>query len=654
MRACLLGFCRPGTTLCAVRILEAGAAKRGGFRMVVLLALLPGMAFASPHEGIRDHADTVLPVTVAGQVQQEEREEPSLAAELQQFRPRQFLEDRARLTDVLAVAQGGQNDRQSMSSQIADILLDLAALHLSQRLLPEARSFLRALHDAGGVVASDAQLLSVRQQVRHRRLDLAITAFSDPVSLLPQDWQDEPLFEALHHVAQGRLPQAHSLLADAATDLETYPPALFDATVLTLFEAAIETAAWDVARHLATTLQGRAEIQQSSGYRYLLGRAAELGGDLLAAFDNHVAATAGSDDWAQRSRLALIDLGQKTGTLSHEDARVMLAQSRALWRDGALGLETLQRLAALELADENPLAALAVLADITRRFIGTAAAEDATARADALIVELYANGLSGQMPLADLILAHRAISRDFMFLDITKEFAEPFADYLVASGATGLAAKEFEVIRAQAAANAEALMNDPEPDSTAIAEYLHTRDRLRLKHAAALLQGGQFADAEGLLEIAVATHDAVLRDQHNLLRAKLYSGVKRPAEVLSTRMISPTDDFLRLRAVAAFDLRDWARAAEGYEMLFQRLGPEMAAGDQINMLLAAHRAGDSARARELTLVLPELEAQWSSLVDGLTAEIPDVLPLRDHAARRRVENADTALRQILAAGSAVP
>lgn len=629
----------------------ACAAKQAGFCMVAVLAILPVMAVASPHEGIRNYAHLGLQPTVAVQAVPRDT---SLAADLERFHPRQFLEDRARLTEVMTVAYGVQNDADSMSSQMADVLLDLAALHLSQRLLPEARSFLRALSDAEALTASDAGLLSEGQRARHRRLDVAIRAFSDPLSLSTRDWQDEPLFEALHHVARGELSQAQPVLAEAATRLETYPPALFDATVLTLFEAAIESAAWDVARQLAAILQGRAEIQKSPGYRYLLGRAAELGGDLLVAFDNHVAATAGSDDWAQRSRLALIDLGQKTGTLSPEDARVMLAQSRALWRDGALGLETLQRLVALELADENPLASLAVLADITRRFAGTAAAEDATARADALIVEIYANGLSGQMPLAELILAHRAISRDFMFLDITKDFAEPFADYLVASGATGLAASEFEMIRAQAAASAESLMNDPQPDSSAIAEYLHTRDRLRLKHAAALLQGGQYVDAEELLGIAVATHDAALRDQHNLLRAQLYSALQRPAEVLSTRMISPTDDYLRLRAAAAFELRDWARAAEGYETLLMRQGPDMMAGDQINLLLAAHRAGERVRARELTRILPELEAQWSSLVEGLTADVPDVLPLRDHAARRRVENADSALRQILAAGDVAP
>ncbi len=652
VRAHLLRVCQPRNALFAMQLSVARAAKQRCACTAAVLALLPAIALASPHEGIRDYADRGPPVPEEGQVLPGGWPATSLAADLVQFHPQQFLEDRARLNAALAALQDMHAENRPAPPQMADVLMDLAALHLSQLLLPEARSFLRALPKPEALAASDT--LSVEQIRRQKRLDVAISGFSDPLALVSQDWEEAPLFEALHHIARGALPEARPLLAEAATQLESYPPALFDAKVLPLFEAAIESGAWDVARHLAATLQGKEEIQKSSGYRYLLGRAAELGGDLLAAFDNHVAATSGNDDWAQRSRLALIDLGQKTGTLSNEDARVLLAQSRALWRDGALGLDTLQRLVALELADENPLAALAVMADIIRRFSGTAAAEDATARADALIAALYASGLSGGMPLSELILAHRAISRDFSFLGVTDEFAEPFADYLAASGATALAAQEFEAIRAQAAARAEALMNDPQPDSSAIAEYLHTRDRLRLKHAAALMQGGQYAEAEALLEIAVATHDAALRDHHNLLRAQLYMSLQRPADVLATRMVSPTDDYLHLRAAAAFDLRDWVRAQDAYEVLLAHRGADMAAGDQINMLLATHRAGQTERARELTRILPELGAQWSTLAEGLTADIPDVLPLRDHAARRRVENADSALRQILAAGGAVP
>jgi hypothetical protein len=55
--------------------------------------------------------------------------------------------------------------------------------------------------------------------------------------------------------------------------------------------------------------------------------------------------------------------------------------------------------------------------------------------------------------------------------------------------------------------------------------------------------------------------------------------------------------------------------------------------------------------RELTRSFPELGDRWAALAEGLTADAPDVLPLRDASARQRVEKADNALRMLQSAGS---
>ena len=635
--------------------------------LATAMVIAVSMVAASPVHAAPDEADAervVQATPAAGDESMAPRRAPlpSLRREMARYSPHSFLENRQRLTLALYDLRETLSHAIRPSPVEIDLLLDLAALHLSQRMLPEAQSFLDALPDAVPHPRGQGHAwLSPVQKRRATVLAAALAGFSGAGSAAPHDWlsdwPDAPLFNALGHIAGSDFTAARPLLAKAAEIVTGYPAALADPLVPQLLLAAIEGGAWDVARDLAERLRPEDGARHSAAYHHLLGRAAEIGGDLVAAFDNHAAAAAGSDEWAQRSRLALVDLGRVTGTLPPADARVLLHQTRAIWAGGPLGLATLQRIAGLELATRRELPALEVLADIIRLHPDTREAVAARQQALALIDALYALGLAGDMTLVDFMAAHRAIARNYRFDPAFDPFAEAYADYLAASGASGLAASEFGDLRARIAGR-----GDPETDAALPVDAADegaanvkpepepVRDRLRLKHAAALMQGGLVAEAEELLAAPLDTFDAAMRDAYNLIRAQLFAITARHADVLGTHMDAPSAEYLRLRAEAAFALAEWHAAHEAYERLFRVVGHGLQAGDRINLLLAAHRSGDPARLRELLRNFPDLGAQWAALAAGLTADAPDVLPLRGDAAQERVENAGSAVRLLQAAG----
>lgn len=649
------------------RRVSGAVLKRGGVGLRLLaLAIALGADAASPVRAAADAADaadagrTAQAAPAPGEEGAAPRSAPlpSLRREMARYSPHSFLENRQRLTQALYDLRDKLSNAIRPSPVEIDLLLDLAALHLSQRMLPEAQSFLDALPAAIPHPKGQGHAwLSPVQERRAIVLAAALAGFSGRGGPALADWPDAPLFDALGHIAGSDFIAARPLLARAAEIVAGYPAALADPLMPQLLLAAIEGGAWDVARDLAERLRPEDGARDSAAYHHLLGRAAEIGGDLVAAFDNHAAAAAGSDEWAQRSRLALVDLGRTTGTLPPADARVLLHQTRAIWAGGPLGLATLQRIAGLELATRRELPALEVLADIIRLHPDTREAVAAEQQALALIDAIYTLGLAGEMTLVDFMAAHRAIARDYRFDPAFDRFAEPFADHLAASGASGLAASEFGDLRARIAkrddpATDAALVVDPADEGAADVEPEPepVQDRLRLKHAASLMQGGLVAAAEEVLSAPLDTSDRAMRDAYNLMRAQLFAITARHADVLGTHMAAPSAEYLRLRAEAAFALGEWYAAHEAYERLFRVVGQGLQAGDRINLLLAAHRSGDPERLRELLRNFPDLGEQWAALAAGLTTDAPDVLPLRGDAAQERVENAGSAVRLLQAAG----
>ena len=584
---------------------------------------------------------------------------PSLAQETARFDPWRFVETRAALTASLFDLRDKLTSAIRPSPLEVDLLLDLAALHLSQRMLPEAGAFLQALPAQDGVLAGGPRLSPIQSQ-RARVLRAALDGLRGQVDSLPPGWADAPLYVLLAQGAQGDGVAVAAMLVQAVDIVAAYPAALADPILPRLLEVAIDNGSWDLARHLAGQLRQGGARDQATAYRYLLGQAALTGGDHLAAFDNLAAAAAGADEWAQRARLALIDLGQATGSLSVEDARQLLAQTRALWVGGPLGLATLQRLAALERQARRDLPALDVLAAIIREHPDTPAAEAAQTEARALIAEVYAKGLNRQIDLSTFVATHRALQRDFGHAGFFDRHAEDFGDDMAARGASMLAAATYESLQSRLASRAAATAGasdaapapvDPAPVTPTLADALPDplMDRLRLKQAAALIAGGQMVAAEAVLQAPLASTDPELQDRRALLRAQVFAATDRPVEVLGTQMLAPGRDYLRLRAEAAFAIGDWFTAQTAYEQLLGSLGSALPRADRINLVLAAHRGGDPARLETLLARFGIADDEWAALAAGLSVQAPAVLPLRGQAARQRIADADTALRLLQAA-----
>ncbi|MCP1169412.1 hypothetical protein NHG85_12920, partial [Limimaricola sp. ASW11-118] len=259
------------------------------------------------------------------------------------------------------------------------------------------------------------------------------------------------VWRALALAREGEPQAAIQALSRLDPALDAMPGPLRAAVLPELLEAAIEAKLWDAAHGLAQRFDAHAELRGGSAYRFLLGRAAQAGGNLVMAFDSYAMAAGGSDAWAQRARLALIDLGRATGTLSAEDGAALLRQSWHLWRGDALEIATLERLAEVEHGRGETEAAIQAMTEIQRRHGDSDAARDSGARLDEMVAELYARGGAGDLPIGAFVAAHRRISPDLMFRPGFAAQAEKLAARLYEIGATDAAAREYAALRDQLA-----------------------------------------------------------------------------------------------------------------------------------------------------------------------------------------------------------
>lgn len=545
-----------------------------------------------------------------------------------------YLERRAALIEALSEAPGG-SDRSRL-------LLDLAALSVGVALAPEARSFLSGLPEAG------PEGLDPTQSQRRDRLALAIWGVDGGTAPPPlparlqieteSGWPEAPVWRALARAREGDAAAAATDLPQVGPLLDAMPPALAATLLPELLEAAIDARLWDDAHGLAQRFDAHAELRGGSAYRFLLGRAAQAGGNPVMAFDSYAMAAGGADAWAQRARLALIDLGRATGTLTPEDGAALLRQSWRLWRGDALEIATLERLAEVEHGRGETEAAIAAMTEIQRRHALSDAALGSAARLDEMVAELYARGASGALPIGAFVAAHRRLSPDLMFRPGFAAQAEKLAARLLEIGATDAAAREYATLRDQLA-----VMRD-----LGLEEVPALRlDMLRLAQAEALLRGGQTTAAAQALG-ATASSAPELRDRMEMLRARLSSAQGDGAGVIATRMETPSEGYRRLRAAALFDRGDWEAARDGYAALWRDPETPLGAGEAIRLLLAAHRSGDTALVAELLDGLPQLarSPELAEVARSLAPVAPLALPIGQKSATDRMQDADAALQRL--------
>ncbi|ETX16702.1 hypothetical protein OCH239_00285 [Roseivivax halodurans JCM 10272] len=527
---------------------------------------------------------------------------------LSAFGATDFVETRAGL--IADLAPDGEPD--------ASATLDLAALHVAQGLHSDALSFL-------GSVAVTDRSDRLRRDALRRIAHVLGDIGEAPSAELPSDWPLGPLLDLLE------APEADNsseMLAGAVAALDILPPVLRAQALPRLLAYTVEREDWREAHDLATRFENHPGIADGSAFHYLLGQVGEAGGEHVAAFDAYRRAALGRDAFAQRARLALVDLGLRTETLRPEEAAELLTQAATLWRGDEIGRATLEALAEARLAAGDRAGAVMALAEVFRAHPRSFAAQKARRRAVSLLEEIYDAGTAGEISLGAFAELHQNLAADLRFEAAFHAEAERFAGHLLALGMTAAAAREFGTLADFVEVAAEV---DPAEDEPA------RRARLRLREAEALIAGGRIDAAAAILAAGPGDLEPALRPRFDALRSEVLLASGDADALLQT---SPAPDLLRLKADALYDDGQWGRASDFYAELWEAegaIGPSLAP----RMVLAAHRAGLPRQVERILAALPTLEETpaWAEIAREVANPAEPSSPLRREAVRRQIDSA---------------
>ncbi|MFD1342037.1 hypothetical protein [Litorisediminicola beolgyonensis] len=547
---------------------------------------------------------------------------PLPALRLPEIADEPFFETRTRFLGALAADQIPHEET----------FLSLAALHLAHGFLPEARAYL----DAAYAPEADA---------RAAALDIAIGVFemegaarqSSPPPPMPETWPDAPLYDALARLFVG----AYDVpgFAAALERLDSLPVPLLSRALPVFFSHAVEIEEWRTARDLAMRFADVPGLSDAPVYHYLLGRVAEAGGEDVAALDSYRRAAEGRDRAAQEARLAIVALGQRTGTLTAEDAVELLEVARWMWRGDPLEIVLLERLVAALVETGDRVRALEILADLSETQIDPTVAAAAVEQADSLLDAFYSAGAKGDLPLSAFVDGHDRLTLDYRFAPGFDRYTERLANRLLELGATTAAAERFGEIRDHIAVAHDLGLASIAPER---------RDSLRLDEAEALLAGGQDSRAAEILSAALTSENRDLAARAAVLRAQAFQATGLTDELLSLTPETPSARVLALKAEALYARGDWEAAMLAYETLRAEGREAFGEAEAARLLLAAHRAGRGDDVVRLAAELPELAEvpHWAGLASEIGATRPDLLPLRRNAIEAEMDEAERSLNRL--------
>ena len=521
-----------------------------------------------------------------------------------------FLDTRTRLTASVHESETGL----STSTETTDALLSMAEFYLAHGMTVEGSSIVDELKP---------ETLSAQQNARKARISVALNVLDPWQREVGQEnalllegsdkWSNHALFRALYFIRKGKVAQAAPYLVDATIDITTLSESIQELALPKLLEAAVDIEDWVTARKFAVLFSKENHLKDGTAYNYLLGRTAESGGDFLVAFDYYVKASEGSDKWSQHARLALVKLGMKTETLSKQDVRDLLEQSRFIWRGDALASEALNALIAAELSLHNIPAALEILGEIIYNNQNHDTVTKAKDQAYPLLADYYEEGLTGKIPISRFLREHQRIAADYRFQKGFDVFSEKFADRLFSIGASDEAAREYETTY-----NYLSVARD-----LGLFEVPSERvDRLRLKQAKALLRGGQYDLAGPVLSYGAESTETEITNAFAILKSELFNLTGNMQSILDIKATEPSASYLRIKAEAYFSLEDWKGAIATYNTLWKQQGDHFLFTDALNLLMAAYREKDAELALKLTKSFPDLTEipQWQEIATALFKE----------------------------------
>lgn len=514
-----------------------------------------------------------------------------------------------------------------------DVFLDIAEVFLSQMLLVEAKSVLQDIE-------SDKAYNKNRWQALSDAVDiLTLTPIPDDMisPLFSPAQKGRNFWRTLNAIASGDASALQDHLRAGIVDLTDQSPAVVEAALPALTEAAIELDRAELAAQLIHLFDLSPHLGNSSVSNYLRGRAAFEKGDLLAAWEYYALAAQNWDRYAARARIDLVDIaladGQRETLLA---AQAQLEFGREAWRGDQYELQVLQREAELHSMLSETFDALMAYGRIIHRFPNTEASIEAGEKAARDMSIVYRKGAEGGLKLSDWLNVH------FQLVPIYRYFADFgrhtvfLADHLLAKGATDLAVAEYR--RALGFLEERALHAGDE----ITAEELTA---VRLKIATAYADGGQPAAAEkALMEIDLPSDLSQSKQLYGLL-ARVRADLGDRNKLLETPLIAPDASNLRNTSRALWHEQRWEEAVMLFNRLWIEYPAEFRVDDATYLLLASRRANDTATAIKVTDAFPELTASidLQAIAKSLLDVPAELEPLQMEAVSSRLNSLDRTL-----------
>ncbi len=514
-------------------------------------------------------------------------------------------------------------------------LLDAAELYLTHMLLSEAASTLK-----GTTPETAAQIR------RHRALSDAtdllagrpVTDFSNSPLGAPER-PDGDFWASLQAITADDTRALRKNLAGGFTGMGQQSRAVLRAMLPAFTEAAIETGHKNYADAALMLMQELPDLANAPVGHFLQGRAQEKRRNESSALDAYFRAAKGWDQYAARARIAVADMSLRNGAQGALlAAQSTLTEGAEAWRGGEYEIQILNRLARIHAKTGNEVEGLLTLGKIVTRFPNSPEADTAQAQAQTLLAKVYTKGAQGAYTLADWMDVHLRLLPFFRYTPAFPNHTETLGDYLLALGATDLAAQEYR----------RAIRLLQEREDSALSAAAPDLFRLNLSLAAAQKRAGLADDAQITLEVMSAALSAEQAEEHAALYAAVLSDLGDRAGLINTNLSSPSARHLRDLGRALSEDEKWVQVVDVMRQYWLTFPQEFSVEDATRLLIAANRSGDVETRDRVVNAFPGLTQSEPlvALATSLNEVAPVLLPLRADTAAARLDKLKSAFESI--------
>ena len=496
-------------------------------------------------------------------------------------------------------------------------LIKLAELYLAYELAHEARSFMESI---------DTEQISEFERFQSNYLrdisEILIGDFSfregDPNQVIGnpryETWKDYHLWTAIAHINNGDAKKVRSIIPDAVDVLVEYPFSHIRMLSPSLLEGAVDAGKWNAARDLSVVLDQLEGETEKPYFNYVLGKAALNSNRFLDAFDAFAKATLGEGPYAQKARLAVVELGLQTKTMPLDDARIFLEETKTIWRGDETEFKILTLLSKVYEKLGDPQNALIAMGDAIRRFPEGEYRERIRENAHELLDRVYNKGLMHDISLDSFFDTHKIVKQSYNYFEDYDKYIEKYADKLTEIGATTAASREYSDLIDTLTIESE---NDVDVD-------LPRLQNIKIKHAIALMKGANYKKAGEILSTFDRETGRIHLNDYNAALAMLADYNGDLLGTLSNATNSQNYEALMLEGDSYWTERDYEQVQAVYQEARERFPAQFSYNEAIRLLLAAHENNDDVTIMEVVSEFPQVMdiPEWQEIASAFAKPEP--------------------------------